>query len=163
MKCTAFSGIFLLHWGLGDRKSEILAYNVMDENLDSNPNNPDWKGQPSSSLLNYLYCRVIVGMKVGVEGDEQSQAKVKADFRKDPGMAKLRRCQHRFGCRYELDLFLNPHTRVFLAIRHIVKKKKKKGDSYCILRDLHKATDDDRGYCIIQGRPLDMFCLVSTG
>lgn len=28
-------------------------------------------------------------MKVGVEGDEQSHAKVKADFRKDPGMVKL--------------------------------------------------------------------------
>lgn len=29
--------------------------------------------------------------------------------------------------------------------------------------DLHKPTDNDRGHRIIQDRPLDMFCLVSTG
>ena len=33
---------------------------------------------------------MIVSVKVGVGGDEQSQAEVRADFGRDPGIVKLR-------------------------------------------------------------------------
>lgn len=104
----------------GQQKEKELAYNVTDEDLGSNPNDPDWKNRLCSSLLTYLYCRVIVRMKAGVGGDEQSQTEVRADFRNDPGIVTRRLCQRRFGfsLSFEFDFFLcNPHTRVFSAIR----------------------------------------------
>lgn len=89
-----FSCTFLLRLdrarGEEERQKKEVAQNVTDEDLSSNPDDPDCGGRLCGSLLTHLHPRVIVSVKVGVGGDEQSQAEVRVDFGSDPSVMKLR-------------------------------------------------------------------------